>query len=324
MNYFDRTKNKERIISMNRKVTVVGAGFVGATCARRIVERNLADVVLIDIVEGLPQGKALDLMESSPLEGFTAKIYGSNDYKDASGSDVVVIVAGQPRKPGMSRDDLQMINMRIISDVVRKTAEVCPDAILIVVTNPLDVMSYLAYKVSGFPSQRVMGMAGVLDSARYRYFIAEAVNVNPSQVQAIVLGGHGDSMLPLPGYATVGGVPITAILSKEKIEEINDRARKGGAEIVGLLKTGSAYYAPSASVAEMVKCILFDENKILPVSAYLNGEYGIKDVYCGVPARLSRQGVAEVVEIELTEQEKKSLKKSSDDVKENIKKIINL
>ena len=310
---------KER--KMDKKVTVVGAGFVGATCARRIIEKNLADVCLIDIVEGLPQGRALDLMESAPIEGYSAQIVGTNDYKDTKNSDIVVITAGIARKPGMSRDDLLQTNAKIITDVVTKIVKQSPNAILIMITNPLDVISYLAYKVSGFKSSKVIGMAGVLDSARYRFFIAEALGVTPSLVQAFVLGGHGDSMVPLPRYSTVNGIPITRLLTKKKIDEINKRTQNGGAEIVGLLKTGSAYYAPSASAVEMIKSILLDENKILPCCVYLNGEYGLKDIYCGVPARLSKNGLEEIVKIDLTKEELASLKKSSDAVKANIKKL---
>lgn len=310
---------KER--KMNKKVTVVGAGFVGATCARRILEKDLADVVLIDIIEGLPQGRALDLMEAAPVEGYSAQIIGTNDYKDTKNSDVVVITAGIARKPGMSRDDLLQINAKITKDVVTKIVAQSPNAILVMVTNPLDVISYLAYKVSGFKSNRVIGMAGVLDSARYRYFIAEALGITPGLVHAFVLGGHGDSMVPLPRYSTVNGIPITQLLPKKKIDEINERTKNGGAEIVGLLKTGSAYYAPSASAVEMVKSILLDENKVLPCCVYLNGEYGLKDVYCGVPARLSKNGLEEIVKIDLTKGELASLKRSSDAVKQNIKKL---
>jgi len=310
---------KERKIG--KKVTVVGAGFVGATCARRIIEKDLADVVLIDIVEGLPQGRALDLMESAPVEGYSAQIIGTNDYKDTKNSDIVVITAGIARKPGMSRDDLLQTNVKIIKDVVSKIVAQSPNAVLIMVTNPLDVISYLAYKISGFKPQKVIGMAGVLDSARYRFFIAEALGITPSSVNAFVLGGHGDSMVPLPRYSTVKGIPITQLLPKKKIDEINERTKNGGAEIVGLLKTGSAYYAPSASVVEMVKSILLDENKILPCCVFLNGEYGLRHVYCGVPVRLSKKGVEEIVKIDLTKEELASLKKSSDAVKANIKKL---
>lgn len=306
---------------MDRKVTVVGAGFVGATCARRIIEKDLADVVLIDIVEGLPQGKALDLMESAPIEGFQASIKGTNDYSETAESDIVVITAGIARKPGMSRDDLQATNAGIVQGIVENVVKFSPEAILIIVTNPLDVMAYLSFKVSGFPARRVIGMAGILDSARYRYFIAEALSIAPRKVDAMVLGGHGDSMVPLPRYSTVNGIPITQLLPEEKINEINERTKNGGAEIVGLLKTGSAYYAPSASAVEMVKSILHDEGSVLPCSVYLNGEYGLSDVYCGVPAKLSKEGVKEIIAIDLTDAEKAALKKSGDSVKEHIEKI---
>lgn len=307
---------------MEKKVTVVGAGFVGATTARRIVEKDLADVVLIDIVEGMPQGKALDLMETAPIEGYEAKIIGTNDYQDTKDSDVVVITAGLARKPGMTRDDLLKKNAEIITGIVENIAKQSPNAILIIVTNPLDVMTHLAKKVSGFPSERVLGMAGILDSARYRYFISEALeDVSPHQVHAMVLGGHGDTMVPLPRYSTVNGIPIEQLLPKDKIEAINDRTRKGGAEIVGLLKTGSAYYAPSASAVEMVKSILQNEKKILPCCVYLDGQFGLKDVYCGVPAKLSSKGLEEVVEIELTDDEKAELHNSAEHVRENVAKL---
>ena len=306
---------------MNKKVTVVGAGFVGSTTARRIVEQDLADVVLVDIVDGLPQGIALDLMESAPIEGFKAKIIGTNDYCDTKESDIIIITAGLSRKPGMSRDDLLKANANIVRQIVEKTSALSPKAILIVVTNPLDVMTYLSYKVSGFLAARVIGMAGILDSARYRYFVVEALGVFPHEVEALILGGHGDSMVPLPGYSKVKGKPIEQFLSKEAIEQINNRTRSGGAEIVELLKKGSAYYAPSAAVVEMVKSILLDQKKVLPCSAYLNGEYGIKDVYCGVPVKLSSQGVEEIIEIEITAQEKEALRQSSEAVKTNINKL---
>ena len=310
-----------KIRKMGKKITVVGAGFVGATCARRIIEKDLADVVLIDIIEGLPQGRALDLMESAPIEGYSSQILGTNEYKDTKNSDIVIVTAGIARKPGMSRDDLLQTNAKIIKDVITKIVKESPNAILIMVTNPLDVMSYYAYKISGFESKRVIGMAGVLDSARYRFFIAEALGVTPSLVNAFVLGGHGDSMVPLPRYSTVNGIPITQLLSKKKIDEINIRTKNGGAEIVGLLKTGSAYYAPSASVVEMVKSIILNEHKILPCCVLLNGEYGLNDVYCGVPTKLSNKGVEEIIEINLTKDEIDSLKNSSNAVKMNIKKL---
>jgi len=306
---------------MKKKVTVVGAGFVGATCARRLVEKDMADVVLVDIVEGLPQGKALDLMESAPVEGFAAEIIGTNDYEATKNSDVVIITAGIPRKPGMSRDDLLKTNALIISGIVGEVARFSPDAVVIMVTNPLDVMCYLALKVSGFESRRIIGMAGILDTARYRHFIAEALGVPSRDVQAMVLGGHGDSMVPLSGYSTVNGVPVSELLPEDRIGEMTERARNGGAEIVGLLKTGSAYYAPSAAAVEMAECVLSDTGRILPCSVYLNGEYGIKDVYCGVPVRLSCRGAEEIIEMALSEEENALLKRSGDTVKQGIAKL---
>lgn len=306
---------------MNKKVTVVGAGFVGATCARRIVESDLADVVLVDIAEGLPQGKALDLMESAPIEGFNAKIVGTNGYEETAGSDAVVITAGIPRKPGMSRDDLLKTNADIVGGIVKNIMKYNSETILVVVTNPLDVMCYLALKVSGLPSSKVIGMAGILDTARYRYFIAEALDVPPYEVEAMVLGGHGDSMVPLPRYTKVHGKPVSELLPEEKISSIVERTQKGGAEIVSLLKTGSAFYAPSSSAVEMVKNILEVESEILPCSVYLNGEYGIDGVYCGAPVKLSSKGVEEIVELDLTSEELKALKTSSEAVREVVGKI---
>ena len=309
---------------MDRKVTVVGAGFVGATCARRILESDLADVVLVDIAEGLPQGKALDLMESAPVEGFEAKITGTNGYEETAGSDVVVITAGIPRKPGMSRDDLLKTNADIIRSVVANVVKHSPDTIIVTVTNPLDVMTYLAYKTSGFPSERVIGMAGMLDSSRYRYFIAEELGVVPSSVEAMVLGGHGDLMVPLPSYSKVNGKPLDELMSKDKIDAIVERTKKGGAEIVALLKTGSAYYAPSSSAVSMVRNILASEGKVMPCSVYLDGEYGISDVYCGVPAKLSSKGLDQIVQIDLTEEESAALKASSESVKGTVEKMLAL
>ena len=306
---------------MDKKVTVVGAGFVGSTCARRIVEKDIADVVLFDIVEGLPQGKALDIMESSSVEKFNAKIIGTNDYSQTKNSDLVVITAGVARKPGMSRDDLQIINAKVISDVVKNITVLSPETILIMVTNPLDVMSYLALKVSGFLAQKVIGMAGILDSARYRYFIAETLGVSPCDVEACVLGGHGDSMVPLPRYSAVSGISLTQLMEPEKIEAINQRTRKGGAEIIGLLKTGSAYYAPSAAATIMVKSILRDEKRVLPCSVYLEGQYGVKDVYCGVPVVLCEKGVEKIIELDLTDEEAQAFVNSSESVKKNIAKL---
>ena len=303
------------------KVTVVGAGFVGATTAQRIVEKNMANVVLTDIIEGLPQGKALDMMESAPVEGFSCSIMGTNDYKDTKDSDLVVITAGLARKPGMSRDDLLLKNAEIVGGVIAEIAKYSPNAILLVVSNPLDVMTYLAWKKSGFNSRRVVGMAGELDSARCAYFVAHELKCKPSDVHAMVLGGHGDEMVPVEQHTKVKGKPITELLPKEKIDAINQRTRNGGAEIVGLLKTGSAYYAPSSSVVRMVRSILEDRKEIIASCVYLNGEYGIKDVYCGVPSKLGRNGVEEVVEISHTQAQKDALKVSAGHVRENCAKL---
>jgi malate dehydrogenase len=285
------------------RVTIVGSGFVGQTAAMRVVERGLADVVLIDIIQGLPQGLALDIKESSPIEGFEPNITGTNDYADTAGSDVVVITAGFPRQPGMSRMDLLGKNAGVVRDVVEHLAAGSPDAIIIIVTNPLDEMTFLASEVSGFPRERVMGMAGVLDSARLRYFIAEELGVSPSAVEAMTLGSHGESMVPLPRHATVGGKPLAELVDEAALERLFARTRDGGAEIVGLLKKGSAYYAPSAAISRMVQAIAVGAEELLPVSAWCTGQYGINDVYVGVPARLSPSGVAEIAELDLNEQE---------------------
>jgi malate dehydrogenase len=300
---------------MRQKVTVVGAGNVGATVAQRIVEKEIADVVLIDIVPGIPQGKSLDILESAPVEGFDAKMIGSNSYEASGGSDVVVITAGVPRKPGMSRDDLVATNEGIVSDVVRKIVPGSPDAVLIVVSNPLDAMCEVARRVSGFPRERVFGMAGVLDSARMRWFLAEALGVSVESTVAFVLGGHGDTMVPLTRYSTVGGVPVTELLPKEKLDAIVQRTRDGGIEIVNHLKT-SAWYAPASAVTEMVDAVIRDKKKILPCAAYLQGEYGLTDVYLGVPVKLGRGGVEQVLEIALTMQEKAALETSAGHVRE--------
>lgn len=303
------------------KVTVVGAGFVGATAAQRILEKDLADVVLIDIVEGLPQGKALDMMESAPVEGFSSKILGTNRYEDTADSDVIVITAGLARKPGMSRDDLLLKNAEIVGGIVTECAKRSPNAIIILVTNPLDVMTWLAQKKSGFPSERVIGMAGELDSSRYAYFIAEKLGCKPSEVEATVLGGHGDQMVPVPELTKVKGKPITELLDNAVIEAINQRTRDGGAEIVKLLKTGSAYYAPSSSAVKMVRAILKDTGETIPSCVYLNGQYGLNDVYCGVPTVLGRSGVKKIVEVPVTEEQKKALHHSAEDVRSNFKKL---
>lgn len=301
---------------MRQKVTVVGAGYVGATLAQRLVEKEVADVVLIDILEGIPQGKALDIMESAPVEHFDARMDGSNTYELSSGSDVVVVTAGLARKPGMTRDDLVQKNTEIVGAVVREAAPRSPEAVLIVVSNPLDVMCEVARRVSGFPRERVFGMAGILDSARMRWFLAEELDVSVESTHAFVLGGHGDTMVPLPRYSTVAGIPITQLLTKERIDAIVQRTRDGGIEIVNYYKTGSAYYAPSAAVAEMVEAVLKDEKKILPCAAYLQGEYGMSDVYLGVPVKLGRRGIEQIVEIELAPEEKAALARSAEAVRE--------
>ncbi|MFY9552723.1 MAG: malate dehydrogenase [Thermoanaerobaculia bacterium] len=300
---------------MRHKVTVVGAGNVGATVAQRVVERELADVALIDIIAGVPQGKALDIMESAPVEKFDARMIGSNAYEVSAGSDLVVITAGVPRKPGMSRDDLVATNEGIVADVVRKVLPGSPDAILIVVSNPLDAMCEVARRVSKLPRERVFGMAGVLDSARMRWFIAEALEVSVENTHAFVLGGHGDTMVPLPRFSTVAGIPLPELMPKEKIDAVLQRTRDGGAEIVNLLKT-SAWYAPASAVVEMVDAVLHDKKKILPCAAYLEGEYGMKDVYLGVPVKLGARGVEQIIEIALTADETAALEKSADAVRE--------
>lgn len=303
------------------KVTVVGAGNVGATTAQYIVERELADVVLTDVIEGLPQGKALDLLQAGPIHRYDCRLTGANDYKATAGSDIVVITAGLARKPGMSRDDLLQNNAEIVRGVVQEVVRLSPDAILIVVTNPLDAMAQLAWKTSGFPKQRVIGMAGVLDSARFRTFIAEELDVSVENVTAFVLGGHGDTMVPLPRYSTVAGIPITELLSKDRIEALVQRTANGGAELVNLLKAGSAFYAPGASVTEMVEAILRDKKKILPCAAYLEGEYGIRGLYVGVPVKLGRRGIEQIIEITLTPDEAAALKRSASAVRELVDKL---
>jgi malate dehydrogenase len=303
---------------MQSKVTVVGAGNVGATVAQRIVEKQLADVVLVDILEGVPQGKALDIMESAPVEKFDARITGANSYEATAGSQIVVITAGIPRKPGMSRDDLVATNEKIVADVVRKVLPGSPDAILIVVSNPLDAMCEVARRVAKLPRERVFGMAGVLDSARMRWFLAEALEVSVENTHAFVLGGHGDTMVPLPRYSTVCGIPVTELLSKEKLDAIVQRTRDGGIEIVNLLKT-SAWYAPASAAVEMVDAVLRDKKKILPCAVYLQGEYGIRDVYLGVPVKLGRGGAERIVEISLQDGERAALEKSAAAVRELFK-----
>lgn len=300
------------------KVTVVGAGHVGATCAQRIVEGDIADVYLVDIADGLAAGKALDLAQAAPLVGHSRRIEGGTEYGPAEGSAVVVITAGVPRKPGMSRDDLLATNGRIVASIMEEVMAVAPDAIIIMVTNPLDVTTYIAMQVSGLPRERVMGMAGALDTARFRCFIGMELGCAARDVQAMVLGGHGDSMVPLVSSATVGGVPITQLIAPERLEEIVQRTRDGGAEIVGLLKQGSAFYAPAAGVTDMVASILRDEGRVLPVSVLLQGEFGIEDTFVGVPVRLGAGGVEEIIECELSEEEMAALHASAAHVRETV------
>jgi len=301
---------------MNRKVTIVGSGNVGATAARSIADKELADVVLIDILEGIPQGKGLDILEACPVEGSDSRVLGTNDYADTANSDIVVITAGLARKPGMSRDDLLMKNYEIIKSVTEQVVKHSPNSILIPVTNPLDAMCQVVYKVSKFPRERVIGMAGVLDSARMRTFIAMELNVSVENVHAFVLGGHGDTMVPLPRLSTVAGVPITELLSREAVDRISTRTANGGAEIVKLLGTGSAYYAPASSVVEMVEAILKDKKKILPCAVHLQGEYGINGLFVGVPVKLGARGVEQIFQIKLTSDEQAALNKSAAAVQE--------
>lgn len=301
---------------MRKKVTIVGAGNVGATAAHWIASKELADVVLIDIMEGIPQGKGLDLLEAMPVEKRDCRIIGTNEYADTANSDIVVITAGIPRKPGMSRDDLLNTNHKIMQDVVGKVVKYSPNCIIIVVSNPLDAMAQAAFKMSGFSRNRVLGMAGVLDSARFRTFIAEELNVSVENVTAFVLGGHGDTMVPLPRYSTVAGIPITELIEKTRLQAIVERTRNGGAEIVKYLKTGSAYYAPSASTVEMVEAILKDKKKIMPCAVYLQGEYGIDGLFVGVPVKLGANGLEQIIEIKLTPEEQEDLNKSAGAVKE--------
>ena len=303
---------------MKNKITVVGAGNVGATTAQRIFDKGHSDVVLVDIVDGLPQGKALDIQESGPISSSDAQIIGSNDYKETANSDIVVITSGIARKPGMSRDDLLLTNMKIVSQVVQEIVSLSPNSILIPVTNPLDAMAYQAYKISGFPSNRVVGMAGILDTSRFRTFISQELSVSVSSISTYVLGGHGDTMVPLIGQTIVGGKPIAELIAEDRLEQIVQRARDGGAEIVNYLKTGSAYYAPSASVVQMIESILFDKNEVLPCTAYLQGQYGASDVYAGVPVVLGQNGVERIVEFKLTEKEKTLFEKSVTSVRELI------
>ncbi len=304
---------------MRKKIAVIGAGNVGATTAQRLAERDYCDIVLVDIVDGLPQGKSLDMLEAGPVVGYDTNLIGSNGYEETSNSDLVIITSGVPRKPGMSRDDLLLTNKRIVQTVTEQAIAYSPDCMLLVVSNPLDAMVQLAYSVSGFPKHRVFGMAGVLDTARYRTFIAEELDVSVQDVQALVLGGHGDTMVPLPRYTTVAGVPVTQLMERGRLDAIIERTRRGGEEIVRFLKTGSAFYAPSAAIAEMVDAILLDKKRILPAAALLEGEYGIDGLFVGVPVKLGAGGVEQVIEIQLDDGEMRSLRRSADAVRELIK-----
>jgi malate dehydrogenase len=301
---------------MLNKVAVIGAGNVGATAAQRLAEKNLArTVVMIDVVDGVPQGKGLDQWQSGPVEGFDTRVIGTGSYDEAAGAEVFVVTAGIARKPGMSRDDLVKTNAGIVRSVSEQIARVAPKSIIVVVSNPLDVMCYVALKTTRFPRERILGMAGVLDTARYRTFLAQALDVSVEDIQAMVLGGHGDTMVPLVSYTTVAGIPVTQLIEREKLDAIVTRTRNGGAEIVGFLKTGSAYYAPSAAAVEMVEAIALDRKRILPCSVWLQGEYGVRDVFCGVPCKLGRSGLERILEVTLTDAERDELRKSAEAVR---------
>jgi malate dehydrogenase len=304
------------------KITVVGAGHVGATAAHSVARKHLArEVVMVDIAEGIPQGKGLDMYETSPIEGWDARIIGSNGYEESAGSDIVIVTAGLARKPGMSRDDLLMKNAAIVKDVAQNIKETSPDAILIMVSNPLDIMAYVAKEATGFPRERVIGMAGVLDTARYRTFLSMEMDVSVEDIQALVLGGHGDSMVPVVSMTTVSGIPVTHFIERDRLEEIIQRTRKGGGEIVGHLKTGSAYYAPGAASAQMAEAIVQDKKRILPCAAWLEGEYGQNGLFLGVPCKLGRNGLEEIIEVDLTDDEQSALNTSADAVRETMSKL---
>ena len=306
---------------MRKKISIIGAGFVGSTTAHWVAAKELGDIVLLDIVEVIPQGKALDLYEASPIEGFDAKVIGSNSYADTAGSDVIVVTSGAPRKPGMSREDLIKVNAEITRACISQAAPLSPNAVIIMVNNPLDAMTYVAAEVSGFPKARVIGQAGVLDSARYRSFIALEAGVSVEDVQAMLMGGHGDEMVPLPRFSTISGIPVSTFIGPERLEAIVDRARKGGGEIVNLLKTGSAYYAPAAATAQMVEAVIKDKKRVLPVAAYLSGEYGLNDIYFGVPVVLGAGGVERIIELPLNEAEQALLVKSADAVRSTLETL---
>ncbi|KPL86795.1 malate dehydrogenase [Herpetosiphon geysericola] len=301
-----------------KKVTIIGAGFVGSTCAHWLASKELADVVLVDIVEGIPQGKGLDLLQSGPVEGFDVSVIGTNSYEETTDSDVVILTSGAPRKPGMTREDLLKINAEITKSNIEKVAKTSPNACIIVVNNPMDTMTYLARVASGFPKERVMGQGGVLDAARYRTFLAQELNVSVEDIQAMLMGGHGDEMVPLPRYTTVSGIPVTEFISAERLNEIVERTKKGGGEIVSLLKTGSAYYAPAAATVQMVEAILKDKKRVLPAAAYLEGEYGINDLYFGVPVVLGAGGVEKILELPLSDDEKALMVKSAELVRSSV------
>lgn len=303
---------------MRKKVTIIGAGFVGSTCAHWIASKELADVVLVDIVEGIPQGKGLDLLEAGPIEGFDVSIVGTNGYDETKDSDVVILTSGAPRKPGMSREDLLKINAEITSSNIEKVVKTSPNASIIIVNNPMDTMAYLAYKVAGLPREKVMGQGGVLDAARYRTFIAQEAGVSVEDVQAMLMGGHGDEMVPLPSYTTISGIPVTEFIPQDRLNAIVERTKKGGGEIVQLLKTGSAYYAPSAATVQMVEAILKDKKRILPASAFMQGEYGLKDIFFGVPVKLGANGIEQIIELPLSDEEKAGVEKSAALVRDSI------
>ena len=303
---------------MRKKVTIIGAGFVGSTCAHWIAAKELADVVLVDIAEGIPQGKGLDLLEAGPIEGFDVSIVGTNSYDETTNSDVVILTSGAPRKPGMSREDLLKINAEITASNIQQIVKTSPDAHIIIVNNPMDTMAYLAYKVSGLPKNRVMGQGGVLDAGRYRTFIAQEAGVSVEDVQAMLMGGHGDEMVPLPHYTTISGIPVTQFISEDRLRAIVERTKKGGGEIVQLLKTGSAYYAPSAATVQMVEAILKDKKRILPAAAYLEGEYGVNGIFFGVPVKLGAGGIEQIIELPLTDEEKAGVAKSAALVQDSV------
>ena len=303
---------------MRKKVTIIGAGFVGSTCAHWIAAKELADVVMVDIVEGIPQGKGLDLLEAGPIEGFDVNIVGANDYSTTADSDVVILTSGAPRKPGMSREDLLKINADITASNIEQVVKTSPNACIIVVNNPMDTMAYLAYKVAGLPRERVMGQGGVLDAGRYRTFIAQEAGVSVEDVQAMLMGGHGDEMVPLPRFTTISGIPVTEFIPADRLQAIVERTKKGGGEIVQLLKTGSAYYAPSAATVQMVEAILKDKKRIVPASAYMQGEYGLSDIFFGVPVKLGAGGIEQIIELPLTDEEKAGVEKSAALVRDSI------